>query len=167
MNAAAPTPDATASVVDMLRDQGESLAIAESLTGGLLAAAITDVPGASNVFRGSITAYATDLKAELLGVPTDLLARVGAVDPDVAVAMATGVRDRLGASYGLATTGVAGPDEQDGKAVGTVYVALAHLRDSQSVVSLSLSGDRRAIREAATREALELLRRRLEHLRRA
>ena len=167
MNAAAPTPDATASVVDMLRDQGESLAIAESLTGGLLAAAITDVPGASNVFRGSITAYATDLKAELLGVPADLLARVGAVDPDVAVAMATGVRDRLGASYGLATTGVAGPDEQDGKAVGTVYVALAHVSDSQSVVSLSLSGDRRAIREAATREALELLRRRLEHLRRA
>ena len=107
---------------------GETLAVAESLTGGLLAATLVDVPGASQVFRGGLVVYATDLKATLAGVPAELLDERGPVDPDVAVALADGARERCGADWGLATTGVAGPDPQDGMAVGTVYVAAGRCR---------------------------------------
>ncbi len=89
------------------------MAVAESLTGGLVGAAITEVAGASAAFRGGITAYATDLKGSLLGVDPDLLADQGPVSPEVAAAMAEGVREALSADVGLATTGVAGPDEHD------------------------------------------------------
>lgn len=92
-----------------------TVAVAESLTGGRVAAALTAVPGASAVLRGSVTAYATDLKASVLGVDPALLSRSGAVDPEVARQMAVGVRRVCGADVGIATTGVAGPDEQDGK----------------------------------------------------
>ena len=112
-------------VLDAAKDRGLTVAVAESLTGGQLAAAFTAVPGASAVFRGSVTAYATDLKASILGVDCALLAEVGAVHPEVARGMAQGVRRVCGADLGLATTGVAGPDPQDGKPVGTVYVAVA------------------------------------------
>ncbi|MGW4392820.1 CinA family protein [Streptomyces sp. NPDC004685] len=117
---------ATAAVVlRLLAERGETLAVAESLTGGLVAADITSVPGASRVFRGSVTSYATELKRDVLGVDGTLLAERGAVDPEVALQMATGVRRLLGADWGIATTGVAGPDEQDGQPVGTVFVAVA------------------------------------------
>ena len=99
-----------AELIARLAARRQSIAVAESLTGGLLAGALTDVPGASAVFRGGVIAYATDLKAELLGVDRALLAAQGAVSPEVAEAMAAGVRDRLGAAVGAATTGVAGPD---------------------------------------------------------
>ncbi len=112
-------------VVRLLAAAGSSLAVAESLTGGAVAAAVVDVPGASQVLRGAVVAYATDLKAELLGVPAELLAAHGAVHPDVAVAMAEGVRARLHAAWGLATTGVAGPDPQDGRPPGEFHVAVA------------------------------------------
>lgn len=112
-------------VVRMLDEQGLRLATAESLTGGLLSGALTSVPGASRVFVGGVVAYATELKHALLDVDADLLARVGAVDPDVAAQMAEGVRRRLGADVGLATTGVAGPDPQDARAPGTVFVGVA------------------------------------------
>ncbi|MFD4653286.1 CinA family protein [Streptomyces sp. NPDC056721] len=116
---------ATAAVVlRLLTERGETLAVAESLTGGLVAADITSVPGASRVFRGSVTSYATELKRDVLGVDGTLLAERGAVDPEVALQMATGVRRVLGADWGIATTGVAGPDEQDGQPVGTVFVAV-------------------------------------------
>lgn len=115
---------AATEVVRLLTVRGETLAVAESLTGGLVAAEITAVPGASKVFRGSVTAYATELKNELLGVDVTLLAERGAVDPQVAAEMAAGVRKALGADWGIATTGVAGPDPQDGQPVGTVYVAV-------------------------------------------
>ncbi|MEV7195632.1 CinA family protein [Streptomyces sp. NPDC093510] len=109
----------------ILAARGETLAVAESLTGGLVAAEITSVAGASKVFRGSVTAYATELKRDVLGVDGTLLDERGAVDPEVARQMADGVRKVLGADWGLATTGVAGPDPQDGQPVGTVYVAVA------------------------------------------
>ncbi|MBX9246381.1 CinA family protein, partial [Actinotalea ferrariae] len=114
-----------APLVDALVAAGATLAVAESLTGGALAAAVVDVPGASRCFRGGVVAYATDLKAALLDVDPALLAAVGAVHPDVALAMARGVRARLGTTYGVATTGVAGPESQDGHAPGTFHVAVA------------------------------------------
>jgi nicotinamide-nucleotide amidase len=141
---------------EWLRRSGATVAAAESLTGGLLAAALTDVAGASTVFRGGVVAYATPLKALLLGVPEDLLASRGAVDPDVAAAMAAGVRARLGATYGLATTGVAGPAPQDGKPVGTVHVGVAGPAGVR-VASHRFDGDRAAVRAAATSAAIELL----------
>ncbi|ACU76670.1 CinA domain protein [Catenulispora acidiphila DSM 44928] len=139
--------------------QGFTVAVAESLTGGLLAAAITSVPGASNVFRGSVTAYATDIKASVLGVDADLLAREGAVHPEVARQMADGVRRLFGATVGLATTGVAGPTEQDGKPVGLVYVGYASsAREvASSAEELHLDGDREAIRAQAVLRALSLV----------
>lgn len=121
---AVPGSDAGA-VVHLLVARGETVAVAESLTGGLLGGALSSVPGASAVFRGGVIAYATELKASLLGVDPALLAREGAVHPDVAAQMARGAADRLGATWGLATTGVAGPDPQDGRPVGEVYVAVA------------------------------------------
>lgn len=114
-----------AEVLRLLQARGETLAVAESLTGGLVAAEVTAVPGASRVFRGSVTAYATELKLEVLGVDGTLLAERGAVDAEVALQMAAGVRKVMGADWGIATTGVAGPDPQDGQAVGTVFVAVS------------------------------------------
>ncbi|MEU2295788.1 CinA family protein [Streptomyces antibioticus] len=151
-------------VVRLLTVNGGTLAVAESLTGGLVAAEITSVPGASKVFRGSVTAYATALKHELLGVDADLLAARGAVDPQVAAQMAAGVRKALGADWGVATTGVAGPDAQDGQPVGTVFVAVdgpsgaAHGSASGGKVeALRLNGDRAEIRRESVRSVLALL----------
>jgi nicotinamide-nucleotide amidase len=152
---------AAAGIVQALTRRAETLAVAESLTGGALAAAVVDVPGASAVLRGGILAYATDLKHTLLGVDAALLAREGAVHPDVATQMADGVRTRLGATWGLATTGVAGPDPQDGKRPGTVHVALAGPHGT-AAESLDLAGDRPQVRSAAVAAALDLLRRWLE-----
>ncbi|MFD5234775.1 CinA family protein [Streptomyces qaidamensis] len=151
-------------VVRLLTVKGETLAVAESLTGGLVAADLTSVPGASKVFRGSVTAYATDVKHDLLGVDGALLAARGAVDPQVAAEMAAGVRKALGADWGIATTGVAGPEPQDGQAVGTVFVAVdgPARADSGSagggkVEALRLNGDRAEIRRESVRSVLALL----------
>ena len=144
-------------VHERLLARGETLALAESLTGGALAAALVAVPGVSATFRGGVIAYATDLKAELLGVDAALLAQRGPVDRDVAVAMAVGVRQRLGATWGLATTGVAGPDPQDGHPPGVFFVALAG-PDGSRVEALAHDGDRAAVRAAAVAAALALLR---------
>jgi nicotinamide-nucleotide amidase len=132
------------------------LAVAESLTGGLLSAALTETAGASEVMRGGLVVYATELKQTLAGVSGELLAERGAVDADVALGLARGVRTRLGATFGLGVTGVAGPDEQDGVAVGTVFVALAG-PDGETVARRDLSGDRAEIRRGAVDAALELL----------
>ncbi|MCC2335251.1 CinA family protein [Cellulomonas wangsupingiae] len=149
------SPEVAARVLDALARRGRSLAVAESLTGGLVTATFVEVPGASAVLRGGVVAYATDLKAALLGVDRVLLAARGAVDPDVAVAMARGVRERLTADVGLATTGVAGPDPQDGQPVGTVHVAVV-TGDVCEVRSLELPGDRGAVRAAACAAVLAL-----------
>ncbi|WP_149257673.1 CinA family nicotinamide mononucleotide deamidase-related protein [Actinomadura sp. K4S16] len=151
----------------LLLDRGETVATAESLTGGLVGAELTATPGSSATYAGGVVAYATGLKERLLGVPGDLLAEHGAVHPDVAAVMATGVRDALGATYGLAVTGVAGPDPQDGRPVGTVYVGLAGPGASPTVVGPKLpvpgAGPeiRAVIRRMTVVHALELLRRRL------
>ncbi len=142
-------------LIGLLEERGETLATAESLTGGMVGAALTDVPGVSAVYRGGVVVYATDLKAKLAGVPEDLLAAVGPVHPDTAAALATGVRERLEATYGLATTGVAGPDPQEGIEAGTVYVAAAG-PGSVQVRKLQLTGDRTAIRRASVQAVLEL-----------
>jgi nicotinamide-nucleotide amidase len=155
-----PGGSRVADLLAELRRRGQTLAVAESLTGGLLAATVVEVPGASRVFRGGLVVYATDLKSRLAGVPADLLARRGAVDPDVAAALAVGARERCGADWGLGTTGVAGPDPQDGAPVGTVYVACAGPRGS-SVSALALTGDRAAIRRRTVEAALDLLAARL------
>jgi nicotinamide-nucleotide amidase len=149
-------------IVSVLTRRGQTVAVAESLTGGLLAAALVEVPGASVVFRGGIVAYATDLKASLLGVPTSLLERYGAVHPEVAAAMAGGVRRRLDATFGLATTGVAGPDPADGQPVGTVFIA-ASGELGETPQGLRLDGDRARIRHRTVVMSLKQLACMLEH----
>ncbi|WP_171112882.1 CinA family protein [Streptomyces sp. Z423-1] len=155
-------------VVRLLTVRGETVAVAESLTGGLVAAELTAVPGASKAFRGSVTAYATELKHELLGVDATLLAQRGAVDPQVAAQMAAGVRKALGADWGIATTGVAGPEPQDGQPVGTVFVALdgpfgpaSGSAGGGKVEALRLNGQRAEIRMESVRSVLALLLREL------
>ena len=144
-------------VLDSLAARGESLATAESLTGGLLAGLVTDVPGASRSFVGGVVSYATRVKVSVLDVPSEVVDRHGVVSEECAIAMARGVRRRLDATWGVATTGVAGPDSQEGRPVGTVWVAAA----GPDVVRgrlLALEGDRRTIREAACASAVTLLR---------
>lgn len=149
-----------AEVVAALRARGLTVATAESLTGGLVGAALTSVSGASAVYRGGIVAYATDLKHTLLGVGVADLARDGAVAAATAVAMADGVRSRTGADVGLATTGVAGPAPQEGHPPGTVHIALADGAGG-TTRQLLLGGDREQIRgstvEAVLRLALDRL----------
>jgi nicotinamide-nucleotide amidase len=149
--------DASApALVAALAARGETLAVAESLTGGALTAALVDVPGASAVLRGGVVAYATELKQTLLGVDEALLAAHGAVDADVARQMAEGARTRLGATWGVATTGVAGPEPQDGQAPGTVFVAVAGPPGIR-VEELLLPGGRAEVRAATVRRVLLLL----------
>jgi nicotinamide-nucleotide amidase len=148
--------DLARTAIELLTASGRTVAVAESLTGGLVTGALTSIAGASVVVRGGVVAYATELKAVLLGVPGDLLARAGPVDPDVAVAMAEGVRRLLGARYGIATTGVAGPGPADGKPQGTVFVAVAGLSE-KFCEGLALAGDRQQVRAGAVRYALSLL----------
>lgn len=144
-----------AEVLEALGRRGWTIGTAESLTGGLVVAALVDVPGASAHVRGGVVAYATDLKASALGVDPVLLDRQGPVDPVVAAQMAEGARRILGADVGVATTGVAGPDAQGGNPVGTAFVAVA--TPSGAVGSaLRLAGSRDDIRRATVRGALEL-----------
>ena len=166
------TNDATR-VIELAKELGVRIAVAESLTGGLLAAALVDVPGASQVFTGGIVAYDTELKASLLGVDRDLLRTVGPVDSQVAEQMAAGVRKvcatgELGpAEIGIATTGVAGPspDAQSGQAAGTVWLGVSSPHGERSVRCEQFAGDRQAIRMASVQAALTLLHNELEALR--
>jgi len=140
----------------LLRAGGHTVATAESLTGGRLAVHLTDVPGASETYLGGVVTYATELKASLLDVPGDVIAEHGVVSAECARAMATGVRALTGASFGLSTTGVAGPTEQEGKAPGTVFVGISGpglLR----AVQLDLPGERHEVQEQTCVGALEEL----------
>jgi nicotinamide-nucleotide amidase len=144
--------------LDAARDLGLTLATAESCTGGLVAARLTSVPGSSDVFRGGVVAYANDVKAAGLGVPEELLARHGAVSAEVAQALASGVRERLGADVGLGVTGVAGPGGgTPEKPVGRVYL---HAEGPAAGLAreLDLPGDRAAVRGRATAATLHLAR---------
>ena len=139
-------------ILDLLRERGLSLAVAESVTGGLVGARLTAVPGASDVFRGALVSYASEVKFDVLGVPEGPVISAAAAE-----AMARGVRERLGADVGIATTGVAGPEEQEGHPHGTVFLGLAH-RGSAEAVQVRLPGDRRRVREYAVISLLNMLR---------
>lgn len=152
------TREISTRLVAELARRGMTIAIAESLTGGLLVAELIAVPGASAVVRGGVVAYATELKTSLLGVDPVLLAEKSPIDPEVARQMAQGVRWRLGhegvpADVGLATTGVAGPDEQDGHPVGEVWIGVA-IGNTVTAHGLNVGGDRAAIRLATVSESL-------------
>ena len=140
-------------LIALLRGMDASVATAESLTGGLVCSALVAVPGASQVVRGGIIAYTADAKIELLGVPADLISRYGTVDEHVAASMANATRRRFGSTYGLATTGVAGPDPSEDKPVGTVHVAIAGPEGTDSC-TLWLTGDRDTIRNSTADELL-------------
>jgi nicotinamide-nucleotide amidase len=148
-------PDAT-EALSLLGAAGATLATAESLTGGRLAAAVTSVPGASVSYLGGMVTYATALKQTLLGVPAELVQRYGVVSAECARAMAAGCRQATGATYALATTGVAGPDSQEGKPVGMVFVGIAGPHEV-STLTMELVGDRHQIQDRACREALSAL----------
>ena len=148
-------------IVESLRSNDRTVATAESLTGGLVCASLVSVPGASEVVRGAVVAYATELKADLVAVPAEVLARDGAVSSATASAMAAGVRARCRADFGVATTGVAGPDSQEGHPAGTMHVAVAFdggLRVGSFEPNVA-SRDRDTVRRLAVVRALDLLRR--------
>jgi nicotinamide-nucleotide amidase len=138
-----------------LTERALTVAVAESLTGGLVVADLVSVPGASVVVRGGIVAYATDLKHDLLGVDAALLAAGGPIQAAVAEQMAEGVRARLEADVGLATTGVAGPDPQDGHPPGEVWISVASASGIRSM-RLELGGDRASIRRETVDAVIEL-----------
>lgn len=157
-----------AGILAELRRRGDRLAVAESLTGGLISAVIVAVPGASQSYLGAEVVYQPELKHEFLGVSADLIKQKGVINAEVAAQMAIGVREKFAKAcdihhervIGLATTGVAGPDTQDGQPVGLVFVAIAGFIgdiDDVRVYELYLEGDRNDIRGAAAAGALEHL----------
>ena len=150
-----------AELVASLAARRITVATAESLTGGLLTALLTEVAGSSAVVRGGLVVYATELKHKLAGVDTDLLAERGPVDPDVAAELADGARRRCGAEVGIGLTGVAGPDPQNGIAVGTWFCAISgpgeHRDLRRGKPAVGVPADRAAVRAAAVRAGLDLL----------
>lgn len=149
-------------VVETLTERGLTLATAESLTGGLIGATITEVPGASAVYPGGVVAYHASLKGQLLGVPDELIRRHTVVSEPVARAMGIGVSRRTGADWCVAVTGVAGPAGQDGHAPGEVWIAvigpaIGHLSPFELVERYDFSGDRATIRQQTVDAALSML----------
>lgn len=151
-----PSTDTVTEAHRRLLAAGATVATAESLTGGRLATLWTSVPGVSATFRGGVVAYASDVKVSVLGVPESLVEAHGVVSAECARAMATGIRRLLRSDYALATTGVAGPDRQEDKPAGTVFVGLATPDDVQAV-ALELPGDRGAVQDQTCARAVEAL----------
>lgn len=154
-------------VLELLRARGWTLGAAESLTGGLVVARLTNVPGSSDVVRGGIVSYATEVKTAVLGVPSEVVDGPGVVSRECALAMAGGARRVLGSDWAVATTGVAGPGPADGVPAGTVHVAVAGPpgADGESAGAhrlLHLHGSRTQVREATVDAVLDLLRQALE-----
>jgi nicotinamide-nucleotide amidase len=150
-------------VADQLRESGRTLAVAESCTGGLLANSFTDICGASKFFQGGIVSYSNDAKMLLLDCPECLLSQHGAVSPECAVAMATGVAEQLGADFGVAITGFAGPTGGNGEnPVGTIYIGL-HAPGGDWSRKLSYPGPRCAVKQRAVTAAIDWLRREIIH----
>jgi nicotinamide-nucleotide amidase len=141
---------------DLLQEHGETIASAESLTGGALADLLSGTPGASASYVGGVVSYATSVKESVLGVPAALVAEHGVVSEECAAAMAAGARDLLGATWAVSTTGVAGPTEQEGQPVGTVFVGIAG-PIGVTVSELALDGDRETIRAQTCALALDQL----------
>jgi nicotinamide-nucleotide amidase len=149
-------------VVDLLTKRNETIAVAESCTGGYLASSITDVSGSSAVFLEGNVTYSNEAKTRTLNVPRLLIERFGAVSEEVAAAMAEGARARAGATYALSTTGVAGPTGgTEAKPVGTVFIGFASALDSTEVQKLFYPTDRQTFKQVVTQRALDLLRRKL------
>jgi nicotinamide-nucleotide amidase len=149
-------PEVAAAVVALAIERGLTVATAESLTAGLVAAALADTPGASGMLQGGVVAYQNFVKADVLGVPQSLLDTAGSVDAGVAEAMAAGARNACRADVGVATTGVAGPQPHDGKPVGTVYVGIATPRGATSF-AYTFRGDRAQVRQQSCQAALQRL----------
>ncbi|MEY3279812.1 MAG: hypothetical protein RIR63_1004 [Actinomycetota bacterium] len=141
-----------ADVLENLISRGESISVAESLTGGGLAQALTSLPGSSAVFRGSITAYQNEIKSSLLQIPTELISEFGAVSEEVAAAMAHGIKELMGSTWSISTTGVAGPGPVDGVPAGTVWVAIDG--PISQTLQLELSGTREIVRNATIAGAI-------------
>jgi nicotinamide-nucleotide amidase len=137
-------------------ERGLTVATAESLTAGMIAAVLADNPGASAMLKGGVVAYQNSVKADVLGVPKDLLAEKGSVDGQVAAAMASGARTACGADIGVSATGVAGPGAHDGQPVGTVYIGIATAQGA-SASAHEFSGSRAEIRAQACSAALDRL----------
>ncbi len=155
-------PESVRTIGELLRERRWMLGLAESCTGGLVMARITDVPGSSSYFAGGIVAYADRVKLSELGVSRSLLSTYGAVSAEVATAMAQGIRSALQVEVGAAVTGIAGPGGgMPGKPVGTVWFAIS-LPDLERVEERRLSGDRNRIRTLSVDHCLDLLRRGLE-----
>ncbi len=157
-----PGYDLARRVIEGYARMQRTIGTAESLTGGLLCAALTAVSGASAVVRGGLVVYATDLKASLAGVPVDQLAQDGPVSESTARSLATGAARRTGADFGVATTGVAGPDLQDGKPVGTVWIGLQAPGEPAEAREHRFGGDRDHIRQQTVLAALEWLASRID-----
>ena len=143
----------SSAIVESLKLKGESLSIAESITGGALTSEIVSVPGASHVLKGSIVAYSVEIKMRELSVPQELIDRAGVVSEEVALAMADGIRARMNTTWSIASTGVAGPGPHHGIAAGTVWLAIVG-PDTRETVKLALEGDRETVRRGAVESAL-------------
>lgn len=154
--------DLAVRTIKTMTDRSLSLATAESLTGGLLGATLTSVPGASGCFVASVTAYATPMKTSLLGVPKEVIVEHTVVSETVAHAMAVGLQDRTHADWVIAVTGVAGPDPQEGHAPGEVWICvqgprISSLPQFSQVQRFQFEGDRETIRTATVDAALQML----------
>jgi nicotinamide-nucleotide amidase len=150
---------------DSLRARGQTLSTAESLTAGGLSQALTSVPGASDIFLGSITAYRPEVKTSHLSVAPELISKHTVVSEEVAIAMAQGANKSFGSTWAIATTGVAGPGPSDGSDAGRVFVAF--VGPTVQVIELSLSGEREVVRNATVASAIasfaRILRQRDKH----
>ena len=139
-------------ILESLLSRGESISVAESLTGGGLAQAFTSLPGSSQIFKGSVTAYQSEIKSSLLKLPVELISEFGVVSEEVAAAMAAGVKDLMGSTWAISTTGVAGPGPADGVPAGTVWVAIDG--PISQTLQLELSGTREIVRNATIAGAI-------------
>lgn len=147
-------------IIKSMKKSGLTLSVAESITGGGLAAAITDVAGSSSIFLGGLVTYSDQSKIKFLDVPKRTLTKESPVSESVAILMAENVRKNFGSDYGVATTGVAGPGKAYGQSAGRAWIAIASKKKTISV-ELALSGDREAVRNATIQSALALLSRTL------
>ena len=150
--------DLAAKVIDLLRERSESISCAESITGGALTSALVSISGASDVLRGSIVAYSTEMKINQLGLSAELIDEKGLVSKEVALEMAKGARQKLGSSWAISSTGSAGPRALDGSSAGEIWIAILG-PDRQESVKLSLNGARQEVINGAVESALTLLER--------
>ena len=143
------------SLIKKLQENNLTIAVAESLTGGLVAASLTEIPGASKVFKGSITAYADEIKQNILEVNEETILKFTSISEQVALEMAINVRTIMKSDIGISTTGVAGPEKSAGFAPGLVFVAIS-IGDHNMCQKLEITGDRSKIRNQTVQEILQL-----------